>query len=57
MDKAEKVEVTLKTKIDQTALDEVMRKIERIRDLMKEANGLAAEISAKEITLNLRLES
>ncbi len=50
-------EVIVKIRIDQTDLDEVMRKIERIRDLTKEANSLAGELASKETVLKLQLES
>lgn len=50
-------EVTVYTHIDQTELDEVMRKAERVRDLMKEANSLIGEMASKEISLTLQLES
>lgn len=50
-------EVTVHTCIDQTELDEVMRKAERVRDLMKEANSLIGEMASKEISLTLQLKS
>ncbi len=49
--------VVVDVHIDQTDLDEVMQKTERIRDLVKEARLLAGELSSKEINLKLRVES
>lgn len=41
-------EVEVKVRIDQTDLDDTLKKLERIRDLMKEANSLAGELASSE---------
>lgn len=49
-------EVVVKVRIDQTELDEVMRKCERIRDLTKEASSLAGELASEEKTVKINFE-
>jgi len=49
-------EVVVNVRIDQTDLDEVMKKIERIHDLAKEANLLAGELASEETVLNFRFK-
>jgi len=49
-------EVVVSVRIDQTDLDEVLRKLERIRDLTKEANSLAGELASEERVVDIRFE-
>lgn len=42
--------------IDQTDLDEVLRKCERIRDLTKEATSLAGELASGKFTVKINFE-
>lgn len=49
-------EVTVKICIDQTDLDEVLQKLERIRNLTKEANSLAGELASEEKVVNIRVD-
>lgn len=49
-------EVTVKVSIDKTELDEVLQKLERIRDLTKEANSLACELASEEKVINIHVE-
>lgn len=57
MDNEKPQEVVVNIRIDQTDLDEVLRKIEHICDLTKEANSLAGELASTETVLKLQLES
>ncbi len=50
-------EVIVKVRIDQTDLDEMIRKIQHICELTREANSLAGELASKETVLKLQLES
>jgi len=43
--------------IDQTEIDEVLDKAERIRDLIKEANSLVGELASREINIELTVKS
>ncbi len=49
-------EVVVSVRIDQTDLDEVLRKCERIRDLVKEASSLAEELASREKTIKINFE-
>lgn len=57
MDKHQTPEVKVKVHIDQTEIDEMMRKFERIRDLMNEANSLVRELASEEKIVKIRFES
>lgn len=57
MDKRKTPKVKVKVHIDQTEIDEMMRKFERIRDLMNEANSLAHELASEEKVVKIRFES
>lgn len=48
-------EATVKICIDQADLDEVLQKLERIRDLTKEANSLADELASEKKVVNIRV--
>lgn len=52
----ERNEIPVKIKIDQTELDEVMWKVDRIKDLVEEINSLVEDIASKDITLGLQFE-
>lgn len=49
-------EVLVRVHVDQTEIDEMLGKFERIRDLMKEANSLAGELASGEKTINISFE-
>lgn len=49
-------EVVVHVHIDQTDLDEVVRKIERIHNLTKEANSLAGELASQKIELLVEIK-
>lgn len=49
-------EVVVKVRIDQTDLDEILHKLERIRDLTKEANSLAGELASEEVNLKINID-
>ena len=49
-------EVLVRAHVDQTDIDEMMGKFERIRDLMKEANSLAGELASSEKTIKINFE-
>ncbi|WP_170145206.1 hypothetical protein [Ammoniphilus oxalaticus] len=39
--------------VDTTELVEVLKKVERFKELLKEANSLADELASKEIKINI----
>ncbi len=50
-------EVIVKVRIDQTDLDEMIRKIQHICELTREANSLAGELASKDMAIELQFES
>ena len=49
-------EVAVNVRVDQTEIDDMMRKFERICGLLREANSLVDKLAAKEKGINIRLE-
>lgn len=47
----------VKVSVDDSEVKKTMRKVKRLRKLLKEANSLADELTSKEITVFISLQS
>lgn len=47
------MEVKLEPKIDMSKIDETIEKLERVKELLKEANSLVDELTSKSIELHI----
>lgn len=48
-------DVKMEVKIDTAEIDEVMQKLQRLYELLKEANSLARELASMELKLDIKL--
>lgn len=48
-------DVKLTVEVDTTSLDEAMKKLERLHEVLSEANSLAKELASTELILNVQL--
>ena len=48
-------DVRLTVKVDAEEVDEAMQKLQRLHELLKEANSLAKELASTELNLNVKL--
>lgn len=48
-------EVKLTAKIDTEEIDEAIQKLQRLHELLKEANSLAKELASTELNLDIKL--
>ena len=48
-------EIKLTAKIDTTEIDEAMQKLQRLHELLKEANSIVKELASTELNLDVKL--
>ena len=48
-------DVKMAVKIDTAEIDEVMQKLQRLYELLKEANSLARELASTELNIKIKL--
>lgn len=54
--KAEGLKVSVNVNADTSQVNEAIEKVERLHDLVKEANSLADELANKEISIKLSID-